>query len=61
MISWLTSQLQSEIKSTFEPLYQRKLNTKEVEEIAINLCTVMEAIAIKENEKEYQKKYPRLL
>jgi hypothetical protein len=61
MISWLTPQLQLEIKATFEPLYQKKLNKKEVEEIALNLCTVMEAIAIKENEKEYKEKYPRVL
>lgn len=57
MISWLTPELQTEIKQLFEPLYQKNLSKKEVEEIALNLCDVVELISDNVNEREIKNKY----
>lgn len=40
--NWLTANLQSEIRRTFEPRYKKKLSDEEVLNIAENLTEVME-------------------
>jgi hypothetical protein len=49
MMNWLSKQLKSEIRTVFEPRYQRSLTNDEVESIATNLSSMMEVIIKDEN------------
>jgi len=48
-MNWLSKQLKSEIRTVFEPRYQRSLTNDEVESIATNLSSMMEVIIKDEN------------
>ena len=44
MSYWLTQSLVEEIRSVFEPKYQRELTNEEIVDIANNLTEVMELV-----------------
>ncbi len=44
MTDWLTVPLKKKIRVVFEPRYKRELSDEEVEDIAENLTSYMEAI-----------------
>ncbi len=44
-MDWLTEKLRQEIKLVFEPRYNRRLTSGEVEEIATNYVSLFEGLA----------------